>query len=163
MSIRAKRIRVSGVPADFRVPPGWPTPTDKWIRDNAFWQPPKGWTPIEKARAAPEGWRFWAPNELWQRSIGGRLRSVALLRTIANWLALVWLATLVVAFMLDYPPVLAVVGLTAAFSAFGLVIASEVLRTRKSKRLIAEFAVVAERGRRDRLTREYQRYLTAMA
>jgi hypothetical protein len=145
------------------VPPGWPTPTDKWIRDNAFWQPPTGWTPIEKVRAAPEGWQFWTTNKLWQRSIGDRLRSVVILRRIANWLALIWLATLVAAFLLDYPPLLRLVGFAAALSAFGLVVVSEVLRARKSKRLIAEFAVVAERGRRDRLTREYQRYLTAMA
>lgn len=59
------RARVPGVPADFRVPRGWPTPNDQWVRENALWIPPPGWTPLPGLRPAPAGWRYWRPNRLW--------------------------------------------------------------------------------------------------
>jgi hypothetical protein len=47
--------------------------------------------------------------------------------------------------------------------ALALALIHEVLKNRMSRALIAEFALVAQRGRQERLTRDYQRYLTAMA
>jgi hypothetical protein len=160
---RGSRIRAAGVPADFRVPRGWPTPTDKWVRDNAFWQPPAGWSPTRATAAAPEGWEFWTPNKLWWRTTGAYYRPIAIWGRLSNWLGLLWLATLVGSALFGFSPMLRLVGFSAALASITLLIVHESLKARLSKRLLAEFAVVAQRGRHDRLTRDYQRYLTAMA
>lgn len=163
MTGRGTRIRVAGVPADFRVPTGWSTPTDRWVRDNAFWQPPTGWSPAPGTPAAPVGWEFWSPNKLWWQTTGAYYRSIAIWRRLSNWLAIVFLAALISAAFVGPSPILAAVRLSAALASIALLIVHESLKARLTKKLLAEFAVVAQRGRHDRLTREYQRYLTAMA
>ena len=163
MTRRARRIRVPGVPADFRVPQGWPTPTDKWVRDNAFWQPPTGWTPLPSLPAAPENWVYWAPNRLWNQSMSGHFRSIAVWARASNWLGLVWLITLVAGPLIGYSPLLRVFGLTAGLTALALAVLHEGMKSRRTKRLMTEFAILAQRGRHERLIREYQRYLTAVS
>ncbi len=163
MTGRGPRIRVAGVPADFRVPRGWPTPTDRWVRDNAFWLPPADWSPTPSTPAAPEGWEFWAPNKLWWQTTGAHYRSIAIWGRLSNWLALVFLATLIAAAFIGPSPLLALVRFSAALASITLLIIHESLKARLTKKLLARFAVVAQRGRQERLTREYQRYLTALA
>lgn len=60
-------------------------------------------------------------------------------------------------------PLLALVRLTAALASITLLIVHESVKARITKKLLAQFAVVAQRGRQQRLTHEYQRYLTALA
>jgi len=160
---RSKRIRVAGVPADFRVPPGWPTPTDKWIRDNALWHPPADWTPAPNAAAAPPDWRYWQPNKLWWQKAGAYYRPISIWARLSNWCAVLWLVTFAASMFLDDSSALRIVGVAAAAASLALVIIHESLKARMSKRLLAEFAIMAQRGRQERLTREYQRYLTAMS
>lgn len=154
---------MAGVPADFRVPRGWPTPTDKWIRENAFWQPPPGWSPTPTATAAPDGWEFWTPNKLWWQTTGASYQSITLWGRLSNWLGYLFLVTLIGSAFIGPSPMLRLVGYSAALASIALLIVHESLKARLSKRLLAQFAVVAQRGRQERLTREYQRYLTAMA
>lgn len=158
----ARRIHVEGVPADLLIPRGWPIPTDKWIRDNALWHPPPGWTPVPNVSPAPAGWSFWTTNKLWWRVTAAHFQSIRLLLRISNWLAFAWLAFIVASALLDSPAVRAV-AIILMIASLTLVIVHEVRKARMAKTLIAEFAVVAQRGRHERLTREYQRYLTAMA
>lgn len=154
---------MAGVPADFRVPRTWPTPTDKWVRENALWIPSPDWTPAPGADAAPIDWRFWVPNKLWSQTIGNNFRSIAVWGRIANWLALVWVVALIAGPFLGYPPVIRMIGISAALVSFACLVVHETLKARKTKRLLLEFAIIAHHGRHDRLTREYQRYLTAVA
>ena len=163
MSGRSKRIRVPGVPADFWVPPGWPTPTDKWIRDNAFWQPPSGWTPLPGTVMAPPEWRYWTPNKLWSQTTGAYYSAIGIWTSLANWAAAVWIVAFVASPFLGYPPTLRIVAWCAAIASLSFIVVHESLKARISKRLLAQFALMAQRGRQERLTREYQRYLTAMA
>jgi hypothetical protein len=65
--------------------------------------------------------------------------------------------------LLGYPPAIRVIGLLALLGALACYVAHEILRTRISKRLLIEFAVLADRGRRERLVTEYQHYLRAVA
>ena len=159
---RSKRIRVPGVPADFRVPPGWPSPTDKWIRDNAMWQPPAGWTPAPNVVAAPSGWHYWVPNKLWSQTTGAYYSSIAIWARLSNWCAALWLVAFAASVFLGFSPMLRLIGWSAAVASLALIIVHEWLKARMSKKLLAQFAIVAQRGRERRLTREYQRYLTAM-
>jgi hypothetical protein len=154
---------VPGVPADFRLPRGWPTPTDKWVRENAFWQPPPGWTPVAGARAAPEDWSYWVPNTLWTRVAAPRSGSIAPFVRIANWLVIVYIAARVAGLFLGNPPALAAIALIPMIGAIVCFVTYGVLRRRLTRQLMVEFAVLAQRGRTERLTKEYQRYLTAMS
>lgn len=160
---RARLIRVPGIPADLRIPRHWPTPTDKWVRDNAFWHPPAGWTPVPGKDPAPEGWTYWVANPLWSRAMAPHFRAIAALRRVANGLCVVWVAALIASPFLGYPPPLRALGLLAMLACSISFISYEVLRARTTKRLLQEFAVLAHRGRAERLTSEYQRYLTAVA
>ena len=76
---------------------------------------------------------------------------------------LVWLITLVAGPLIGYSPLLRVFGLTAGLAALALAVLHEGMKSRRTKRLITEFAILAQRGRHERLIREYQRYLTAVS
>lgn len=156
-------MRVAGVPADFRVPRGWPTPTDQWVRANALWQPPIGWSPPQTSTPAPEGWEFWSPNKLWWQTTGAYYRPLAVWRRLSNGLGAVFIVTGLASAIIGPSPMLRLVAYSAALASLALLVVHEVLKARLSKRLLAQFAAVAQRGRTDRLTHEYQRYLTAMA
>jgi hypothetical protein len=158
----SRRIHVEGVPADLLIPRGWPIPTDKWVRDNALWNPPPGWTPVPNASPAPAEWSFWTTNKLWWQITGAHFQPIRILLRLSNWLSLAGIALLVAGALLDSPGLRAV-GVVVMVASLALGITHEVLKARMAKTLLAKFAVVAERGRRERLTREYQRYLTAMA
>ncbi|WP_426320726.1 hypothetical protein [Microbacterium sp. E-13] len=151
------------MPADFRVPTGWATPTNKWVRDNALWVPPEDWSPTPGTPAAPAGWQFWAPNKLWWQTTGAYYRSIAIWARLSNWLGLVFLATLISTAFIGPSPLLALVRVAAALASITLLIVHESLKARLTKKLLAQFAVLAHNGRQERLTREYQRYLTAVA
>lgn len=158
----SRRVHVEGVPADMLIPRGWPIPTDKWVRDNALWHPPPGWSPGPNVEPAPANWNFWTPNKLWWQITPAHFQSIRILQRVSNWLVPIWLLSMVGAGLLD-SPALRAVAITAMIVALALAIIHEVLKGRMSKALIAKFAIVAQRGRQERLTREYQRYLTAMA
>lgn len=160
---RARRIRVNGVPADFRVPRGWPTPTDKWVRENAFWRPPPGWTPRPSLRAAPDSWVYWVPNNLWSQVTGNYFRSIAVWARISTVLALVYLVTMIAGPLIGYSPLLRGVGFAAAAISVMLLVVHAAMKARMSKRLLTRFAIDAQLIRHDRLVREYQRYLVAVA
>lgn len=162
MTGRARRIRVAGVPADFRLPRGWPTPSDRWVRDNAFWEPPPGWTPQPSLPAAPADWRFWTPNTLWSRTMWRHFHSIAPWIRVSNWLTYTWLFSMcVVTPILQSPRWMAVIMITLAAGALACFFVYEVLKARITKQVLVQFAVIAQRDRQQRLTREYQHYLTA--
>ena len=160
---RARRIRVPGVPADFCFPRGWPTPTDRWVRDNALWSPPPGWTPLPGVSPAPPDWNYWVPNRLWPRIAAPHYRSIVILARVGNWLTPLWIVGMLAGPLLGYPPAVRVVALVALLGAFACYVTYEILRTRISRRLLTECAVLADRGRRERLVKEYQHYLMAVA
>lgn len=156
----ARRIRVAGVPADLRVPRGWPAPTDRWIRTNAFWVPPADWTPMPGVRPAPANWTFWVPNRLWEQTREAVYRPLRVWnRVVIAGVALsillrVWVAMTV-------PPtgvttLIWVVWLLAMIIGFVGYITH---RRRLTQRALARHAILAAEGRTQRLTREYQRYL----
>lgn len=159
---RAKRIRVPGVPADFRVPPGWPVPTDRWIRENALWHPPNGWAPLPNIAPAPAQWRFWVPNELGRRVMGRRFRSIAWMAGLASAGGYLFLALVILGAVLDVTE-LRLVAWGIGLGAVTLLVAHESVTSRRSARLLAEMTALAERGREERLKREYQHYLRATA
>lgn len=153
-----RRIRVAGVRGDFLTPRGWPTPTDEWIRANAFWQPPEGWVPRPGLKPAPQGWRFWTTNKTWETAavkyyapLQGWMRAsnIAAVAAIAGWVGSIALQ-------------LGLLRLAAfAFFLIGF-ICLMVFRAKKRRMtatLFSHVTVGAEHGRAERLTREYQRYL----
>ena len=154
-----RKVRVPGVPADFRVPPGWPTPTDRWVRANAFWQPPAGWVPLPDTRPAPDGWRYWDPNPEWDRRYAANYRDIAVWGRVPNVLAVVWLLIVVASFFAPEVAALAILGWLALLAAFGCLIVHEVLRRRITQRALSYLAGVAADARGKNLIREYQRYL----
>ncbi len=163
MGMHARRVRVPGVPADFRVPAGWPTPTDRWLRDNAFWQPPPGWTPRPTLRPAPSHWRYWSPNPAWRTAIAPVFRSILPWAQAARALGAIWLLLFLVALWVGLPPVATAVGGMAAVGAVACLVVYVILRSRLVRSVLAEAAIVAERERRERMMLEYQRYLRAVS
>lgn len=95
--------------------------------------------------------------------MGGHFRSIVGWSRLSNWLALVWVIAWVAGPFLGYPPALRLMGLAAMAGSLGCFITYEVLKTRITKQVLIQFAVIAQRGRQQRLTREYQRYLTAVS
>ena len=154
----ARTVRVAGVPGDFRVPRGWPTPTDRWIRANAFWVPPTGWTPTPGLRPAPAGWRFWRANPLWLRSKGHLYSRVNMLSRSGGVAVVVAIAARI-ASSLTGLEALAIVSLVAWCAGLVSYVAYFVLYVRITRRALREFAQLAEASRHQHLTREYQRYL----
>lgn len=156
----SRRIRVAGVPADFRVPRGWPTPTDRWIRTNAFWVPPLGWTPLPDLKPAPRHWTYWSPNPLWHKTRGAAYRGLRVWSRL-TWIVLLgsaaagWWARTVQA---PAPVTTSLSILTATLIVVSLIGYIATYRSATS-RALAQHAVVAAEGRTKRLTREYQRYL----
>lgn len=156
----ARRIRVAGVPADFRVPRGWPTPTDRWIRTNAFWVPPVDWAPMPGIPPAPAHWTFWVPNRLWDKTRGavyGPLRRWSRLMFVALALQVllrVWVVT-------SHPPLSVTSPVSSALAVAMMtgLIGYLIHHRRLTQRALAQHAILAAEGRTQRLTREYQRYL----
>ncbi len=154
----ARTIRVAGVPADFRVPRGWPVPTDRWIRTNAFWVPPDDWTPTTYLRPAPRGWRFWQPNPLWTQSQAQLYRRARIWIYAGFTLMLVGVVLRVVGSVVR-DDAFALVSLTLFAAALACYITYAVVWARITRRTLHRFAEIAEDSRRQYLTREYQRYL----
>ncbi|NLP82808.1 hypothetical protein HF576_03015 [Microbacterium sp. CFH 90308] len=152
-------IRVPNVAADFRVPPGWPAPTNAWIRANAFWNPPEGWVPLDHLRPAPTGWKYWRPNPTWNRMSARLFGRVNALRRVGDWLVIVWIVLLIV--RLSLPPLAAlnVLSITCALAALACLIIAEGLRARQTRSAMKRIASVALEEREKRLVRNYQKYL----
>lgn len=153
-----RRIRVAGVRGDFRTPPGWPTPTDHWIRANTFWQPPTDWTPLPGLKPAPEGWRFWTTNETWEVAasknyapLHGWIRSFKIAAFAST-------ATFIAAFVLQLPE-LRLAAMLIFVIAIACLVVFQVRKRRMTIALLAHAMQGAERARAERLAREYQRYL----
>ena len=163
MSVLARRIRVPGLAADFHVPRGWPTPTDRWIRENLFWRPPRGWTPRRGLRGAPAGWNYWLPNPHWKATSAVHYRRIAPWMRAAAWLGLAGLVVTAISSFLGFPMPLVALGPIIVFAALTCVVVHTVLSTRLNRRILGELEAVAERRRTERLTREYQQYLRATA
>jgi len=156
--VTPRRIRVAGVRGDFRTPPGWPTPTDHWIRANTFWQPPAGWTPLPGLKPAPKDWQFWTTNKTWDVAsakyyapLNGWMRSF-------NIAAFASTATFMAAVILRLPELRLAAMLFSVIAVTCLVV-FHVRRTRMTKELMTHVTRGAERARAERLAREYQRYL----
>lgn len=144
------------------MPPGWPIPTDKWIRENALWRPSTGWAPHTNVSPAPAGWRFWVPNSLWWRANSRHFRSIDWMAPLASAGGYLFLVLVILGALLELPEVrLAAWGIGLA--SVTLLVAHESVKSRRSARLLAEMASVAEKGREGRLKREYQHYLRATA
>lgn len=158
-------VRVPGVTADFRAPRGWPTPTDSWIRANAFWQPPAGWTPMEGVRPAPEGWRFWAPNPLWHRVNATHFRRITPVRRAADILGYAVVLFVLLRWVLgpQQTVVLIVPTYVAALAGVTCLVIFAVLRGRLTRDAVAAMTEGAAVERHQRLVREYQKYLSGVA
>lgn len=163
LSVRVRQIRVAGVPADFRVPRGWPTPTDRWIRENAFWQPPHGWTPGPQSPAAPADWQFWTPNRLWWTTRAQAFQPAEVWRRLASLLSFVGIAFFIAGRFFDPSLGFGWLWFAAIVASLVLIVIHDRHRTRISNALLEDHARVAAHGRHERLTRDYQRYLTAVA
>lgn len=163
MGMHTRRVRVPGVPADFRVPSGWPTPIDRWVQDNAFWQPPPGWTPRPGLRPAPDRWRYWSPNPAWRAAMAPVLRSIRPWAQAAGVLGAVWLVVLLIALWAGPSPVTVVAGGSLGVGAIACLVVYILFRDSLVRRVMAEAAIVAERERRARMMLEYQRYLRAVS
>jgi hypothetical protein len=133
------------------------------VRDNAFWQPPPGWTPRPALRAAPNHWRYWSPNPAWRTAAAPVLRSIRPWAQAASALGAVWVFFLLVPLWADLSPVSIVVGAMAAVGAVACLVVYVVLRGRLVHRVFAEAAIFAERERRERMMIEYQRYRRAVS
>ncbi len=155
----SKRARVPGLPADFRVPRGWPTPTDRWLRENALWVPPAGWAPLPDTPPAPVGWRFWSPNKLWRVIAGQYYTGIAWMRRTANWLGVLWIVAAVAAAVVHGSLLFSGIAAIALLAGVVLEIRFRVRVHRITVALLAGFAVVADRERTARLTTAYQSYL----
>nr|WP_274636519.1 hypothetical protein [Microbacterium bovistercoris] len=163
MTGRARRIRVPGVAADFRVPPGWTTPTDQWIRENAFWRPPAEWTPRDGLPLAPADWVFWLPNTHWYATGTSMYRGVMRWQTSAAWLALASILVTTASAFLSAFPLVRLAGTALGAAMLACLIVYTVLRARTTRRLFRQLESEADRRRSQRLTREYQRYLVTSA
>lgn len=157
------RIRVPGVPADFRVPPGWPQPTDAWIRANALWSPPTGWRPRPDVPPAPAGWGYWVPNPLWKRVAYGQIPAGRVRRFGFSTIVNVVLVACIALAAVTRIPLFGTAAFLIAITCVAATIVQEIKRSRYDRLLLAEFAVAADRERTRRLTREYQRYLVDAA
>ncbi|MBN9187416.1 hypothetical protein [Microbacterium sp.] len=157
MSVR--RVRISGLPADFCVPPGWPVPSERWVRENALWAPPPAWRPIPGAPRPPTGWRFWTPNEGWSRYTAPFYRPIRKWALTANVLAAVWIITSIATALQPTAVSLRAVALAAFVAGIGFALAHRALWKRTTATVFSELALVAEEERTKRLTREYQLYL----
>lgn len=155
----ARRIRVAGVRGDFRTPRGWPTPTDEWIRHNAFWQPPPGWTPKPGLKPAPADWQFWTTNDTWDAA------ATKYYEPIQGWMNSFYIAgaTSTVIFIsnffflrLHFLPLFACIIFAIAFICL---VVFEVRKRRMNAELFVHATRGAEKARNERLAREYQRYL----
>ena len=163
MTGRSRRIRVPGVPGDFRVPPGWPTPTDRWVRENVFWDPPADWRPLAGLRPAPPGWLFWEPNAMFMRLEAEHFRPIAVWSRLSAGLLVLWIVALIADQLLGYPLALRAVALTAVLGALVCRGIHAILQSLIRQGLTAEFAFVADRARTERMSIEYVRYRLAVA
>jgi hypothetical protein len=163
LSVLAQRIRLPGLAADFHVPRGWPTPTDRWVRENLFWQPPHAWTPRPGLKAAPAAWRFWLPNDNWRATSSRHYRTVTVWLKASSWLGLGFLVVSTISALLGFPTGLRVLAILTVLACAVCVATHEVLRRRMTRRVLEALEAVAERERTQRLTREYQQYLRATA
>lgn len=154
----ARRIRVAGVRGDFRTPRGWPTPTDDWIRGNAFWQPPQGWTPTPGLKPAPADWQFWTTNPTWD------VAASKYYAPLQGWMNSFHIAAATSAIILisnfflrlPYLPMIA----AAVFAvAFACLVVFSARKRKMTAELLGHATRGAERARGERLAREYQRYL----
>jgi hypothetical protein len=102
------------------------------------------------------------PNKLWTQTTGAYYRSIAIWARLSNWCAALWLVAFAANAFLGFSPMLRIIGWSAVAASLAFFIVHESLKARMSKKLLAQFAIVAQHGRQQRLTREYQRYLTAM-
>ncbi|WEK13886.1 MAG: hypothetical protein P0Y48_01350 [Candidatus Microbacterium phytovorans] len=154
----ARTIRVAGVPADFRVPRGWPVPTDRWIRTNAFWVPPADWTPTTHLRPAPRGWRFWQPNPLWSQSQAQLYRRARIWLYAGFTLMLLGVGSRILG-SVTRDDAFALLSFALLGVALASYIVHAVVWARITRGTLQRFAEIAEESRRRYLTREYQRYL----
>mgnify|MGYP003582515305 CR=1 FL=1 len=152
-----RRVRVPGVPVDFRVPAGWPTPTDRWIQDNVFWQPVSGWTPRSELQPAPEGWRYWSPNPEWRGATAPAYRFTRVWARVAALLGIPCIVLVVVALFAGIPLVVQVFGWVVGAIAISCLVVYGIVRRRITHRVLMEAALIAAQERRERLIREYQR------
>jgi len=74
-------------------------------------------------------------------------------------LALAFVAFATISSFLDYPVIFRVIGIAIAIAAAFCLVMYVVRRDRMTRRVLEALHVVAERERKQRLTREYQQYL----
>lgn len=153
-----RRIRVAGVRGDFRTPPGWPTPTDHWIRANTFWTPPAGWTPLPGLKPAPHDWRFWTTNKTWD------VAATKYYAPLNGWMRAFHMAAFAstatfIAAVITRLPELRLAAMLFFAMAFACLVVHQVRRRRMTAELMTHVTRGAERARAERLAREYQRYL----
>jgi hypothetical protein len=145
------RARVPGVPVDFRVPRGWPTPNDRWVRENAMWVPPPGWTPLPGLRPAPAGWRFWRPNRLWPIVARTHLKRSRTWWAVADGLLLLTFACGVLTARVHGAGLTIVVTQALAVATVVVMIAAARIRWQAQRLAQVVFASLAAAGRQRRL------------
>lgn len=71
-------VAADGAPLSFRVPPGWPAPSEMWVYLNQAWMPPTAaWVPRANVPAPPLDWEYWAPTPVFdelRREVAARHR-----------------------------------------------------------------------------------------
>lgn len=154
----ARRIRVAGVRGDFRTAPGWPTPTDHWIRANTFGTPPAGWTPLPGLKPAPHDWRFWTTNKTWD------VAATKYYAPLNGWMRAFHMAAFAstatfIAAVLTRLPELRLAAMLFFAMALACLVVHQVRRRRMTAELMTHVTRGVERARAERLAREYQRYL----
>lgn len=159
---RSRRIRIRGVAADFRVPRGWPTPTERWIRENVFWTPPEAWMPRPDLSPAPIGWNFWLPNKHWYAITARMYRGLNRWLHVAAWLFVLRVVVGTVVAFIGSSPLTQAIGVSFGLAAIVCVVTHSILRARMTRRLLRGAEELAARQRSERLVREYQHYLVAV-
>jgi hypothetical protein len=154
-----KRVRVPGVPVDFRVPRGWPTPTDRWIRENALWSPPAGWTPLPGVAPAPANWSFWMPNELWHAYTSDFYGPIRKWNRTANGLGVLWIAATAAGIVFPASLAFHALAIAALVAGVSFALTYQALSARTTRAVLANLAIIADEERAKRLTRAYQLYL----
>ncbi|MDL5351450.1 hypothetical protein [Microbacterium sp. zg-YB36] len=146
------------------MPPKWPIPTDKWIRANAFWEPPVDWIPIGGLPSAPADWQFWKPNPQFQPRRIATDATLAMWRRISNVLATVMVVTFAVNVLLplagaERVPTLAFIVSAAACGNVVCLLVRESRKAQLIRHSAAHAAIGAAEERQRRLVRDYQAYL----
>lgn len=104
-------------PFRFRTPPGWPTPSDDWVRLHQAAEPPAGWSPAPEVPSAPAEWVFWRTvPRVFRSYLPAGARRLRLAQRIGLVVALVSFVAVLVVAALGGPAVIGLAPLVAGLA-----------------------------------------------